>query len=488
LDTTVDRPAAADEFLKVEARGIEAVPEAERHGHPRELAFLWAGAFVNYASLLTVSYLTGSFGLGIWDGLVATVLGTLAGALILGLLSNTGPRTGQAQIVFTRRVFGLRGAWLGAFLTLFLAVGWFAVDCVIAAQAGSQLLGGGGKVATFAWVLLVAAVSVAVAVYGHATIKVFETFGAIAFAALSLLLFVSLAGQMNWTAGPSVTGGAYVAGFLEGFMVCFALVASWYPFASDYSRYLPATSSRRGVTLWPVVGVALPLVLLGLFGLLLPTIDPKMAGDPIGLISKHAAGWVAVPFFAFVVLGEIWANYLDVYTAGLVTQTLGVRLPRWQTALGCGVLGALIASAAVLVSDFHQAYQNFLILTYLWAPAWAAVVLLAFFAVGYGRPGPALLAWLLGTAVSLVFVNYPVLFPGFAAPNQPLIDALHGVDLSGLLSVAVAAGAFLVLRKMSSPLVGQVPPAKPEGEGSLEKSSPLVGEVPPAKPEGEGSP
>ena len=450
MDATIERPQAADEFLRVEARGIDGVPAGERHGRPRELAFLWAGAFVNYASLLTASFLTGTFGLGVWDGLLAAVLGTVAGALVLGLLSNTGPATGEAQIVFTRRVFGLRGARAGAFLTLFLAVGWFAVDCVIAAQAGSRLLGGDGRPATFVWVLLIAAVSVAVAVYGHATIKVFETFGALAFAALSALLFVSLAGQMHWTAGPAVAGGSYVAAFLEGFMVCFALVASWYPFASDYSRYLPQSSSRRGVTLWPVLGVTLPMILLGLFGLLLPTIDPKLAGDPIGLISRHAPGWVAVPFFAFVVLGEIWANYLDVYTAGLVTQTLGIRLPRWQTALGCGVLGSLIASTAVLVNDFHQAYENFLILTYLWAPAWAAVVLLAFFAAGYGRRGPALLAWLLGTGVSLVFVNYPNLFPG-SFPNQALIDALHGVDVSGLVSVAVAAGSFLVLRKIPLP-------------------------------------
>ena len=57
------------------------------------------------------------------------------------------------------------------------------------------------------------------------------------------------------------------------------------------------------------------------------------------------------------------------------------------------------------------------------------MVLLAFFAAGYGRRGPALLAWLLGTAVSLVFVNYPNLFPGHF-PNQVLIDTLHGVDLS----------------------------------------------------------
>src|SRR5438270_13848450 len=187
MDATIERPQAADEFLRVEARGIDGVPAGERHGRPRELAFLWAGAFVNYASLLTASYLTGTFGLGIWDGLLATVLGTLAGAVVLGLLSNTGPRTGEAQIVFTRRVFGARGARVGAFLTLFLAVGWFAVDCVIAAQAGAQLLGGGGRPATFIWVLLIAAISVAVAVYGHATIKVFESFGAVAFALLSAL-------------------------------------------------------------------------------------------------------------------------------------------------------------------------------------------------------------------------------------------------------------------------------------------------------------
>jgi NCS1 family nucleobase:cation symporter-1 len=110
-------------------------------------------------------------------------------------------------------------------------------------------------------------------------------------------------------------------------------------------------------------------------------------------------------------------------------------------------LGAAIACFAVLVNDFHQAYENFLIVTYLWAPAWAAVVLLAFFVVGNGRPAPALLAWLLGTAVSLVFVNYAALFPG-EFPNRPLIDALGRTDISGVVSIGVATAAYLVLRKV----------------------------------------
>jgi NCS1 family nucleobase:cation symporter-1 len=196
------------------------------------------------------------------------------------------------------------------------------------------------------------------------------------------------------------------------------------------------------------------MALLGLFGLLLPTIDPALvasSGSVLAVITRHAPVFVALPFLVFVVLGEIWACYLDVYTAGLVTLTLGLRLERWQTALGCGVLGAALAAYAVVIQDFHTAYQQFLLLTYLWAPAWAVIVLLAFFGGGRGRAAHALIAWALGTAVSLVFVNYPNIYPGAHVLNQPLIDALRGADLSGLVSAGVAAGAYLLLRRGAAP-------------------------------------
>src|SRR2546429_9459076 len=98
------RQAEADAFGRVETHGIEAIPASERHGAPRELAFLWAGAFVNYASLFTASLLTTYYGLGVWDGLAAAALGTVAAAGVLGLLSNTRPRPGLPQIIFTRPV------------------------------------------------------------------------------------------------------------------------------------------------------------------------------------------------------------------------------------------------------------------------------------------------------------------------------------------------------------------------------------------------
>src|SRR5438309_4619012 len=204
-DAGVKTVETADAFGQVESHGIDAIPAAERHGRPRELGFLWAGAFTNYASLFTASLLTTYYGLGVWDGLAATVLGTVAAAVILGLLSNTGPRSGLPQILFTRGIFGRRGSYLGAALTLFLAVGWFAVDCVIAAQAGAQLFGGGNRLITFGLVILIAAISVAVAVYGHQTINVLETYGAVIFAVLSAALFLLLAPSFHWCRGPYVS-------------------------------------------------------------------------------------------------------------------------------------------------------------------------------------------------------------------------------------------------------------------------------------------
>src|SRR5258708_32137060 len=153
-----------------------------------------------------------------------------------------------------------------------------------------------------------------------------------------------------------------------------------------------------------LAAVVVPMLLPGWFGPLLPPIDANRAAGQgvLAVSSRHAPAWVAVPFFAFVVLGEVWANYFAVYTAGLVTLAMGIRLRRWQTALACGVLGTAFASYAVLVSDFHLAFEDFLILTYLWPPACAAGVLLSFFLFESSpRPRLALFAWLACPVTSL---------------------------------------------------------------------------------------
>jgi NCS1 family nucleobase:cation symporter-1 len=444
----VEHAAPADEFLKVETHGIEPIPSSERKGSPRDVAWLWIAAFANFVSLITGALLV-TFGLGVFEAILAVAVGSLLAASLHGLLSVAGPRFGTTQVVASRETFGIRGAYPGAFFTLFLAVGWFAVDCVIAAQAVVQLarLAGlhQGSLLNGVALLIVVVLSVLVAVYGHQTIAIFEKYGAIVFVIFCAVLALALLPKVNWGLQPTVGGGDHLAAWVLGTSVIFALVASWFSFASDYSRYLPARLSVGSVAGWIGAGTAVSMFGFGALGVLLATINPQGGGNLLALISANAPIAIVVPFLLFIAVGEIWANYLDVYTAALSALALNVRIPRWAAALACGVIGGVLAYVAMFISNFRDQYTNFLLITYLWVPSWAAVVLVDMFVFGR-RPdrlvpfrGRAVLAWLIGLAVAVPFINSSLW-------QSPLaVNVLHNTDISGYVGAVVGGGAYLLL-------------------------------------------
>lgn len=493
-DTThvlTTRGVAADDFLKVERHGMEPVPEADRHGSAHELSLVWTGAMANYVSLVTgalvlvaPTYLGLSSGqLGLADSAVAILIGAALAALLHGLVSVTGARTGSPQMIFARGVFGHRGAYVSAALTWLMAVGWFAVDCVIGGWALVQLLGLAGVPKTsgvaMGSITLVIVVSVVVAVYGHQTVHVFEKYGAMAFMAFALVLFAVLFPKIHWSTPTTVSGAPRFAAMVLGGSFIYALVASWIPFAADYSRYLPSRTPARAVAWWSGIGIGLPTALLGILGVALLTISP---GNPdlLSVITRAAPPWLAVPFLLFVVLGEVWANYFDVYTAGLVALAMDVPLKRWGSALVCGVVGGIFVYYIGLYSHFSQArtytdlvtsflgiYENFLLLTYLWVPAWAAVLVIDCFVLRRsryvaaqftaGRGGRywytagvswrALAAWVVGFLATIPFIASAQL-PWMSAPWQgPAARALGGMDISGIVGAIVAGIVYYVLAR-----------------------------------------
>ena len=440
--------ASADEFLKVETHGIDPIPLAERKGTPRDVAWLWVAAFANFVSLITGALLI-TFGLGVAESIVAVAVGSVLAAMLHGLLSVAGPRFGTTQVVAARHTFGRLGSYIGAAFTIFLAVGWFAVDCVIATQALVQLarLGGVPQAAALNGIalLIVVVLSVVVAVYGHQTIAVFEKYGAIVFVVFCVVLGLSLLPQVHWTLGARLAGADHLANWVLGTSVIFALVASWFSFASDYSRYLPARLAVRSVAGWIAAGTAISMFLFGSLGVLLASIDPKGSGNLLALISSRAPLVVVVPFLLFIAAGEVWANYLDVYTAGLSGLALNLRLPRWAAALACGALGGVLAYVALFVSSFDAAYTNFLLITYLWVPSWAAVVLVDLF-VFHRRAGlttllrpRALVAWVIGLAVAIPFVDSSLWQSPLAA------NVLHSTDISGYVGALVGGVVYLAI-------------------------------------------
>jgi nucleobase:cation symporter-1, NCS1 family len=284
-----------------------------------------------------------------------------------------------------------------------------------------------------------------VAVYGHQTIAVFEKYGAFVFLIFCAVLGISLLPRVHWGLQPTLHGADHLAAWVLGTSVIFALVASWFSFASDYSRYLPQRLADRTVAGWISLGTAASMFLLGSMGVLVASIDPGSADDLIGLISARAPVLIVVPFLVFIAAGEIWANYLDVYTAGLSALALNVRLRRWTAAVAVGALGGILAYFAMFVSNFKDQYTNFLLITYLWVPSWAAVMLVDMF-VFHRRPGPltlfngrAVMAWLLGLLLALPFVDSTLW-------QSPLaVNLLHNTDISGYIGALTGAAAYLVL-------------------------------------------
>jgi purine-cytosine permease-like protein len=155
---------------------------------------------------------------------------------------------------------------------------------------------------------------------------------------------------------------------------------SWTQMAGDYSRYLPRSSSGRGVVGWTTFGASIaPLFLLG-FGLLLAGSSPSLSSginkDPIGALSTILPTWYLVPFVIVAVLGLVGGAVLDIYSSGLTLLAAGLRAPRWSAALVDGVL--MIAGTIYVVffaSSFIGPFEGFLITLGVPIAAWCGVML-----------------------------------------------------------------------------------------------------------------
>ena len=113
-------------------------------------------------------------GLSIWEALAITVVGNLWWAAV-GWLAVSGPASGTPSVTVMRAMFGIRGnrifgGGLGVAIGLFYEI----INIAVATLAANALLGliGIDVSGGLGWVVLVvvAALSFVLSVYGHATI------------------------------------------------------------------------------------------------------------------------------------------------------------------------------------------------------------------------------------------------------------------------------------------------------------------------------
>ena len=68
-----------------------------------------------------------AFGLGWFSSFLAILVGTLIGSLFVALMALMGPKSGTNGTVTSSAFFGLRGRYIGSFITQIIDLGFFAM-------------------------------------------------------------------------------------------------------------------------------------------------------------------------------------------------------------------------------------------------------------------------------------------------------------------------------------------------------------------------
>ena len=160
------------EAFKLEQRGIELIPDADRKMRPSGLFWMWAGAIWN-VEFLVYGALIVSFGLSFWQAVLAILVGNTVYAF-LGWASLPGPETGTTAFMVSRAPFGRNGNRAPSLFNWITQVGFEIEGIVIIVliieamfHREGTILDTGAKVVV---IIVAVAVQFMVPFLGHATI------------------------------------------------------------------------------------------------------------------------------------------------------------------------------------------------------------------------------------------------------------------------------------------------------------------------------
>jgi purine-cytosine permease-like protein len=369
-----EQPAAGS----VELNGVNPVPDAERRGQPRGLFAIW---FSWNVSILGISYGIYVFGLGLsaWQAILAGLLGYVLSSALVGILAVGGPRTGLPTLTQTRFAFGFHGNKFPTFFGYLSNLGWKVTIITLASTSGAKLFArlwpaafadGQGKATTFAvvlWFVVVLAVTLTVAFFGHALIMKVEKWIAWVTAVMTVVFIGMIVPKIHWSALGDAANGSFGT-FVGGVVLAMTIVGlGFLNYGGDFARYLPRDTQARKVIGWTTAGIVLPVAVLLILGVLLVASDSALGGaaanDPIGALTALLPLWFFIPFTLVIVVSLVAAAITGIYSSGLALLALGVPLSRATSTLINMVVIAAGAFYLLFVSNsFLATFQSFLAL------------------------------------------------------------------------------------------------------------------------------
>jgi nucleobase:cation symporter-1, NCS1 family len=476
-DTALKEPTGApggpvEDEPAFEARGIDYIPAAERRGRPIDLMWMWAGALFN-VEYVVYGALVISFGLSFWQAALVIVIGNLS-YLITGLGSLQGPAAGTSVFTISRAPFGPRGARLVSAFNWITQVGYETEGLALVVLAGLALFSKAGVGAStglkVGLIIAAALIQLVLPLLGHGTMLRVLRLLVVPFVLLFIVFAILTLPKAHLGAG---TNGSW-----EAMTGALALILSaggygWVMNASDYSRYLPAGTSRRKIVWSVAVGGYVASTLLSLLGAAVAT-AVSSATDPISGLPHAFPGWFLIPYLVFVVVQLFAINSVDLYSSGLTLQAILPTIRRWQTVLIDTIVAGALTAVTVFSSSFNTFITDFLLFMIVWIAPWVAIYLVDWWlrrgrydsrALLSARPGiywrnggihiPGLVAQLIGMGAAASWLDTTVW-------QGPLSSATNGADFSVFMGALFGGGAYWLLARRSVPREAAAPaPVEP---------------------------
>ncbi|GGQ31281.1 transporter [Streptomyces griseomycini] len=455
--------------MPIEQRGVDTIPEEERTSGPRDLVSILLGSNL-CLGVIVFGWLPPSFGLDWWSSVSAVVAGTVVGVVFTAPLALVSLRTGTNLSTSSGAQFGVRGRLVGSVVGLLLALGYTALTVWIGGDVMvgvlGRLFGMAQSELSYGIVYgLLAAATVAGAVYGYRVLLAMSRVLAFGMTALLVLGVVAYAPGFTTDALPG-TGGYLLDGYWPTWLLAAVAAGLSGPIAfitllGDYTRYVsPARHSSRRVLRATWLGLSLGLLVPQLFGTF-TSYAARAALDYAGPLVDASPGWYLLPLLLAASAGSVGNAGLMLYSMGL---DLDAILPRASRARATYTV-AVVATACVFVGhyawDAQSAMTSFVLLLTAIGTPWAVITLIGFARCGgeydadalqvfnrRARGGiywyhagwniPATVSWAAGAVVGVLAVSLP-------SYEGPLLALTGGVDCSFLLSGAVGGLLHLAL-------------------------------------------
>lgn len=437
--------SASDKATTVEKLGIEHIPSDKRHGSAGRSFTLWFAANLTIADYVIGVLVTVAFGMTLLQALPILIIGNVLGGLVVGLSAAMGPKLGFPQMLSSRSAFGRIGNYLPGGLNWISTAGWFTVNTILGTMAMQAL------VPSFNYYLgavLLVLIQVLIAIFGHDFIQLFEKAMSVVLGLLFLVVFILALPQIGTAVPPgSSVYGASFGAIGTTLAVTFSYIMSWSPYASDYSRYLPESTSKLRVTLFALAGGAIASFAVETIGAIIGALTNSL---DYFVALRTFSGDLGVIVLVALILGAIAANSLNIYTNSLSALVLDVKTKRWITVVIGGLVGLILALIGGV--NFETNYENFLLVLDYWITPWLGVMLVDFFVIRRTTPESCEHAktWDVGTLgiyglsilLSVPFMVWPTGYVG------PLSSIFGGADFSYFISFGIAAVLYYVYRKI----------------------------------------